>query len=641
MLTQLFTTKYRHATMICKTKGGTISWDENTVDEFTCIVGGGNGTSNGNGGAPGDGKKHPKQKAPDPAFDARKAGRPILTGAMRKHPALTLAVPRSTAAARTARTSLLVSSTKALDRLASRLGSPPILAIRRMATTAPTISGGGANVVGSAGRNGIDASACQKPGMTPAQIQICYVRAEVGAIQADIDDAVQIERGLGASGCVHPDAISNRCNWSYKGFAERVTTLVDWSYVAKDCKARIYDFAALNDATKQKALANARTLFPTDIVKNYTSSWPQVDAWLAAINDAPAKWLEYDKARAVYMKGVASVVRQAAGMPRSAGGGYGITSGDGFDVGHPDTFGGGAHYSFSWNVKPVALGKPFYSADKSCGGGTPCGVEQRICRFNGAINSTADAKASLFGFDVSLLDAKVTAYAEDNAQHGGNGAHLDAHFTLLGQELFTQEVTGGINQPSSPAFNIARPVPDMSASYPDPPIEMGFMVGPIPVTLQAGMSLGAGVDLSSDGAVDDTCAAAGGTQPSFSLVAALNPHVQADAFGQAGVDLAVVEAGVRINLNLVQVGLPVAFGIHMNGGSTTLDAKADLTLAALSGNVGLFAEVHYLVGSEDYDLPIFSWSGISSSRSLMDETMTIPTDALSYLMHPPDPWRSL
>ena len=639
MLTQLFNTKFRLATMLCKKTGGSISQDENT-DELTCVPGSGN---NGGGGGtskdPPDGKKHPKQKAPDPAFNARKAGRPLLGAALRGHPTLNVAGPQSTAAARAAHAPIVTAAIKAVDRFTTRFGAPPSTAFRATTGT-PTISGGGANVVGSGGRNGMDTSACEKPGLTPIDLQICYIRAEVHAIQADINDAVQLEKNLGAAGCVYPDAVSNHCNWSYKKFAEHLAAELDWSYVAKDCKARIDDFGALNDPTKQKALANNRTLFATDIVKNYAQSWTSVDAWLRALNDAPAKWLEYEKARLVYMKAVAATVRQAAGMPRVSGG-YGTTSGDGFDVGHPDTFGGGAHYGFSWNVKPVQLGKPFYSADTSCGGGTPCGVEQRICRFNGAINATADARASLFGFDITLLDAKVTAYAEDNAKHGGNGAHLDAHFTLLGNELFTQEVTNGINQPSAPTYNIARPVADTSASYPDPPLEMGFMVGPIPVTLEAGMSLGAGIDLASRGVVDDTCAAAAGTQPHFSLSAALNPHVQADAFGQAGVDLAVVEAGVRINLNLVQVGLPVGFGMTVDGPTTTLDAKADLTLAALSGNVAIFAEVHYVVETDDYELPIFSWNGISSSRSLLDDKTTFPTDALSYLMHPPEPWRTL
>ena len=89
----------------------------------------------------------------------------------------------------------------------------------------PTISGGGANVVGSGGRNGVDTSACQKPGLTPVQLQACYLRAEIAAIQADINDAVAFEKNLGAAGCAHADPITNHCNWSYKSFAERLTTI--------------------------------------------------------------------------------------------------------------------------------------------------------------------------------------------------------------------------------------------------------------------------------------------------------------------------------------------------------------------------------------------------------------------------------
>ncbi len=645
MLTQLFTVKLKLAALFCQDKKGTLSWTTGDFDSIQCD----SDTSQGGGGTstkPGDdGKKHPKEKAPDAAFDARKAARPILTAALRTHPALTVVGPQSTTALRVSRTKLLVSSLKGVNAYLTSVGVTSS-AISNQLTVTPTISGGGANVVGSGGRHGVDTSACTSGKLSTKEVQKCFARARVTAVQADVDDAIAFEKSLGAAGCTHPDMIANHCNWSYKGFAESVAARSDWTYLAKDCKARIPDFGALTDKSKQSALANARTLFASDVGTNYAASWGMVDLWFKEVNDAAAKWLEYDKLRKVYLGKVAATVRQAAGMPRTATG-YGTSSSDGFDVGHPETFGGGAHYGFSWAVAPMALGKPFYSADMSCGPAesppkppTPCGVEKRICRFNGAINATADAKASLFGFDVSILDAKLTAYAEDSAKHANKGGgHLDAHFTLLGNELFTQEVKNGIDVPASPTFHIARPVADVSASYPDPPLEMGFMVGPIPVTLEAGMSVGAGIDLSADGDVEDTCSLAGGTQPSFSLVAALSPHVEADAFGQAGVDLLVVEAGVRINLNLVQVGLPVAFGIKVNSGTTTLDAHADLTLAALSGSVGIFAEVHYLVGSDDYELPIFSWNGISASRSLLDDQLAFPTDALSYLMNPPDPWR--
>ena len=644
ILTQLFNTQLKLASLMCQDKNGDFSSGPD-LDSFSCIIPPpGGGTPNKPGD---DGKKHPRLKAPEAAFDARKSGRPLLTAALRKHPAFGVASPQSTAALRASRTRLLTRSIKGMNAALTAMGSPPAGTSAQPASPT-TITGGGANVVGSSGRHTVDMSGCA--GKTANDYKQCVLRAQIKAINADINDALAFEKSLGAAGCLHPDMIANHCNWSYQGFAEGVTMLTDWTPLAKSCKSRIGDFGALTDKAKQTALANAHTLFPSDVGKSYATSWSAVETWYAALNDAAAKWIQYDLARKVYLSNVAATTRLAAGMPRSSTG-YGTSSGDGFDVGHAETFGGGAHYGFSWAITPMALGKPFYSADTSCGAkaqpgqpappGVPCGIEQRICRFNGTINATADAKASLFGFDVNILDAKITAYAEDNAKHSNKGGHLDAHFTLLGNELFSPEVKSGIDVSSTPSFQIARPVADVSASYPDPPLEMGFMVGPIPVTLQAGMSIGAGVDLSADGDVEDTCAAPGGTQPTFSLIATLSPHVQADAFGQAAVDLLVVDAGVRINLNLVQVGLPVAFGINVNGGSTTLDAHADLTLAALAGSVSIFAEVHYLVGSDDYELPIFSWNGISSSRSLLDETTTFPTDALSYLMHTPEPWHSL
>lgn len=516
----------------------------------------------------------------------------------------------------------------------------------------PPAQSGSGTTGGGTGHGASSGDHCAK--VPYADRKICYMQVAADAIQSDIDKMIAFENSLPDKGCLNSNPLTNRCNWSYKQFAEQIAYRRPDLDDARRCQLRIPDWSWLTDRAKQDKLIAQRMLYATDGGTtnppiDYTSDITRVDAFVKALDDAPAKWAEYEKQRKDYLKYVASMTDQVKAIPGVGDNALGQSKSDGFDLGHPETFSAGAHYALSWGVTAVQMGQPTYSAEPGsacapgikCCNNIACGIEERVCRFNGAMAASADAKASVFGTPEVLLDAAFTAYAEDDAKRGkGKGAHMNAHFTFVNSEIMPADLIAGIDASSTGDFTLARPLADTSGQIPDPPIQVAFMVGPIPVTLEAGSVVSAGVDLSTTGIIGDTCSQKN-VPPPFSLLATIAPRAKADAFGQAGVDLVAVSAGVRIDLNLLTLGLPLDVGFKTDASNVVFDTRADLVASALAGSVSLFAEIRYVVGSDTYELPVFSWSGVQGNQNLFDYNKSFPLDALSFRFFPPQVWRKL
>jgi len=392
----------------------------------------------------------------------------------------------------------------------------------------------------------------------------------------------------------------------------------------------------------------------------WASDWSKVEAFFREIDRAGARWGEFAKDQQHYYEAVTTIQSKTAALPWD-GKSLGQSSADNFDQGNPDLFAASADYNLSWRVdmgsqeseKAVAGGPASTSeyanqlrtnspiASKDACHSQACAMEKYVCRLNGTMAAGTHAAALVLGGTIPILSADFHSSAT------GSNAHMDAHFAILGDELVQPPVKfPGMTQSSTGTFNITAPAGGTSTQVPDPPFEIDFAVGPIPVSLQAGLVLSAGIDLSTTGQVGDTCHAPGlpgvtkpGTvsAPPFQLTSTIDPWVSVDGFAQAGVDLVFVQAGVRIDLQVIRLGIPLSVGLDTvsNPNNLTFGTHANATFDSLSGEVSAFVEVDYLVGSAEFVQPVFGWDGLHASKPLFAYNQKYDMESINYRVNPP------
>lgn len=127
-----------------------------------------------------------------------------------------------------------------------------------------------------------------------------------------------------------------------------------------------------------------------------------------------------------------------------------------------------------------------------------------------------------------------------------------------------------------------------------------FMLGPIPITVQAQAvgSLGMDVSLSA------------GTATASATV---EPFAEVDGVFSAGVGVAGVSVGIEGELMLARVSVPATGSLTWKGGKNfSYDASLDFTVSTLDGSVGLYAEGF----GKRADWEITSWDGLSWTYNL-------------------------
>lgn len=192
--------------------------------------------------------------------------------------------------------------------------------------------------------------------------------------------------------------------------------------------------------------------------------------------------------------------------------------------------------------------------------------------------------------------------------------------TILGTsiELFKAtasrtEDDDGSDSATLTIFGITSPPPVVNFTYEQTFFEESetYMVGPVPVHV--------GVGATGELALEIASGSAGLTvTPTAGIYATTEAGVELEC------DLGGAGAGIRGELTLIELGLPITLNLYMDGAQPKYSVKGDLRLTSLSGSLELYAEAYvevcFVKISADWSYELFSWTGVEWSKNLFNQS---------------------
>ncbi|WP_132317857.1 hypothetical protein [Pseudobacteriovorax antillogorgiicola] len=133
-----------------------------------------------------------------------------------------------------------------------------------------------------------------------------------------------------------------------------------------------------------------------------------------------------------------------------------------------------------------------------------------------------------------------------------------------------------------------------------------------------------GVPVSVGGRVSGTMGANINYSTNFmSISGGINPYVNTGGRVDAGINLVFVSAGVRGTLRFINASVNAGFSAAVNASSRLLTGNLNVSQShdLLSGKVSVFAKIFYLFGSKTFTHDIFSWNGIRSNSTLINQNI--------------------
>jgi hypothetical protein len=265
-----------------------------------------------------------------------------------------------------------------------------------------------------------------------------------------------------------------------------------------------------------------------------------------------------------------------------------------------------------WKADSFSGGNSLFGTTVSYGAGWQISDlrSQQLCESKAGVEATAALEARVFGTNSALLGVNARLFA-------GQDTNSTLSVKILGQELGLAQIDNESLEFNLVTGDIARDQTFFSVSQ-------VLMVGPFPVRVAAAAAGFAGFDYDVGGDCDGSTA---------SLTGSFKPYAGIKAQASAGISAVIVEVGMKIDLVLASLGLPLKAGIaisdvNLADAAVSFDAALDLEARFLDGRAALYAEVCYLIGCESWDFELFSWTGLRSSAQLFAASFAAPFGAL-------------
>jgi hypothetical protein len=224
------------------------------------------------------------------------------------------------------------------------------------------------------------------------------------------------------------------------------------------------------------------------------------------------------------------------------------------------------------------------------------------------LSSEAHAGAYLVNQRVELFTATVAVHAEA----GANGS-AKVTVSALGQ------VIHNLNEP----FQTTWQKGDQVSHTVDFHVPFSFFLGPIRISVEVGARGGVGLNYFLGVS----------TQP-LHATAQVVPNASVDAYAQAGIDIKIVSAGVKADLQLLHfaltLGAEAGVKSEAQGPTVHLFVHGDNELTLLSGSLSFFAEVFVPAfklppfEKKRFDHNFFSWTGFKKQGSLFNVQRDTP-----------------
>lgn len=392
----------------------------------------------------------------------------------------------------------------------------------------------------------------------------------LAALDASIEASLVQAR---AQGCLNTAGVTT-CDWSPKLFVESV----HGRYV----KRREADYQACLVYTANNFANLVNAAFPGRVATNYTTSTAAVDTYIAL-----------KKAQ------VAAAVAAMEGSLQPAAGGdigrIGNKASDNGNLGNAD-FGASWAYGYDWRVFNVA--------------------QNTLCNVNASFAGDLDASARAFGRDQTLIDAHMDAsYTRARAQ-----------LSILDQSLVNVDQALGAEQYNLARSSTNRTNNNLTGARPT----AWFSILGIPVRVSAGMAGTLGLDYEANVLVNRGNVNTGCTTISASFEGMFAPYVNVDATAEAAADFLVAAVGVKVDLALVHLRLPLGVTVTLTSpagqiASAVLSVKATLDAAIrnLDGRLAAFARLGVCPFCTESEQTIFSWSGFERTFTLFNKTASV------------------
>ncbi|AKQ69515.1 hypothetical protein A176_006427 [Myxococcus hansupus] len=267
-----------------------------------------------------------------------------------------------------------------------------------------------------------------------------------------------------------------------------------------------------------------------------------------------------------------------------------------------DTFGGGYDFAAGWEV---LQGGAANARNKS---GAWCDTDARVyAEFN--------AYANVFGptrFEMAHLSGEASTE--------GNGIRIKGDARVLTITLYQHDE----HYPLRKTFFDDTLYFDKDTAK----ASSTFFVFYVPVTVAAGVSAEVGVKINIGGAVTRNCAE---DLLGADLYGTITPFVAAKGFASVGIGFPGFQAGVKGEVVIVRVSLPLYgdIGLHISSpvhptNPNTLflrvSSKLDITARTLDGAIKLFGEL----GPLKAEVAIVSWTGFGHTWNIYDESKSLP-----------------
>lgn len=389
-----------------------------------------------------------------------------------------------------------------------------------------------------------------------------------------VDAAIEAALGVAQqNGCLSfpTTGIPVPCDWSPKRFAKRVLNLYQTAREQDFQKCQKYtndDFAAL----KSVAMVHGSVNYPA---QNYTTS--------------PSRLETYFTRRDQYLKAlsatVGSLLDPVSKQPRLK-----WESGDSYSLGN-DMFGATANYLVSVAVDNVAQADCNLAPEAKAqftATGSVFNVSKELIKANAVINNK---RADL---DLDVLDNTIPL--------------VDVHQNLvLGK------------------FNLVTGSHSHKATLVD--VSTHFVIVAVPVTLGAKLSGVVGLDYSIGGEHTVTTTSQCNVNR-LGVSGRIEPYAQVDGEVYAGVDLFIVEVGVKGRIQLVHASVPLEAIAFLNQGGTGLSLQlkgtSHLNFTFMSGRVSAYVEIGIWPLETKFEETLVSWDGLRENVKLFDQSVTAP-----------------
>lgn len=396
-------------------------------------------------------------------------------------------------------------------------------------------------------------------------------------------------------GCLEDETIG-RCDWSPRA----LVLALEGHYMTE--REEDFDRCARVTSEDFDRLRDARWLRDAycDALSCRYMSWPTNFA-------TGTYWVDQYMTRAMaWVDALDLPVDPATGAPMIAESAQDSgSSGDG-------RFGVSFDYTLGWNVSDLVEGG-----------------EANTCEADLAVTGTVNVEATAFGYSTgghrpSLFDATFALVADgEPGDDGYQDVDLNASVIVFGNAFDPIEL-------EDTAFHFAD---DLQHSGDlTPRVSMAAPIAGIPLTLRGWMSGLIGARYSVDGGVERNCNRATPTVD-VGLRATFEPYAAVNGHATASLDFYIVDVGVGVDLNIIDLALPfhAAVAMRMGPGLAELTAEAGLALdiGSLAGRIKVFVEP--FIG-DGWQKTLFAWKGIRDTVTLFGEEYSYPIEQLANLL---------